>query len=267
MKRIILLTFFLLSTVIGFAQQESAEVKLKSTGIWAGLYLKVRFSNKLGYYGEHHYRGQNKIDDVNSFVGRPSKLYNRFGLNYYVNKNFEIVVGPALIYRFDPTTDDPTTEPTLEPRIWTQFLFKSKPIGRVKLVHQFRFEQRWKRSNEIGSDYKFTNRYRYKFFAYIPLGASRQIKAKTWFFSPSAEIFMQSGKSIVYNPFEDFRTYNGFGYVVNNNLTFFAGHMWTIGQESTGYQYGTSHVFRFNVYIGIDARKTSDKLPKINLGY
>ena len=95
----------------------------------------------------------------------------------------------------------------------------------------------------------------------------KYIIEKTFFFSPSVEIFMQSGKSIVYNPFEDFRTYNGFGYVMNKNFTFFVGHMWTLGQKSTGYEYKTSHIFRFNVYIGLDIRKEDGIIPKINLGY
>jgi hypothetical protein len=66
---------------------------------------------------------------------------------------------------------------------------------------------------------------------------------------------------------EDFRTYNGFGYVLNKNITFFAGHMWTLGQKSTGYEYKTTHILRFNIYIGLDSRPSTDRMPKINLGY
>ena len=78
---------------------------------------------------------------------------------------------------------------------------------------------------------------------------------------------MHSGKSIIFNPFEDFRTYNGFGYILNPNITLFAGHMWTLGQKSSGYEYRTSHIFRFNVFVGLDSRKSTDKVPKTNIGY
>ena len=74
-------------------------------------------------------------------------------------------------------------------------------------------------------------------------------------------------KSIVSNPFEDFRTYNGLGYVLNQNVTFFAGHMWTIGQRNSGFEYGTSHIIRLNVMVGLDLRKISNKIPPVNLGY
>lgn len=78
---------------------------------------------------------------------------------------------------------------------------------------------------------------------------------------------MHSGKSIVYHPFEDFRTYNGIGYIMNNNITFFAGHMWTLGQKNTGFEYRTSHIIRLNVMIGLDLQKIENKLPPVNLGY
>ena len=247
--------------------QTAASVELEETGIWFGAYMTIQINDKLGYYGEHHYRARNSIDNVTSFMGRPRQIYNRAGLNIFFTDKFEAVIGPALIVNYTPEPGNPAYEPyTLEPRIWSQWLFKTPYIGRVKLVNQFRFEHRWKKKNDVGAEYDYTNRYRYKFFAYVPIN-KKHIGIKTLFFSPSAEIFMHSGKSVIFNPFEDFRTYNGFGYVLNQNITFFAGHMWTLGQKSSGYEYRTSHVFRFNVYIGLDGRKSSNKLPKINLGY
>lgn len=247
--------------------QQAAQKELSETGIWNGLYLKVKFHERFGYYGEHHFRVRNDADNVTSFVGRTRQVYNRAGLNIYFNKYFEAVVGPTLVFNFTPDPGNPAFEKvTLEPRIWHQWLFIMPQMGRVKMYHQFRFEHRWKRDNNVGERADYTNRYRYKLFAYIPLN-SEEIGLKTWYFSPSAEIFMHSGKSIVFNPFEDFRTYNGFGYVFNQKVTFFAGHMWTIGQNSNGFSYKTSHILRFNVFVGLDTRGVESKIPKINLGY
>jgi len=55
--------------------------------------------------------------------------------------------------------------------------------------------------------------------------------------------------------------------VVNPNVTLFAGHMWTLGQRPSGFEYRTSHIIRINAMIGLDFRKTMQKLPPINLGY
>lgn len=247
--------------------QTASQITLEETGVWNGLYIKARFSKTLGYYGEHHYRLRNSLDNVSSFIGRTRQLYNRAGVNIYFNENFEAVIGPTLVLNFTPEPGNERFESvTLEPRIWHQWLFIMPMMGRAKIFHQFRFEHRWRRSNLVGSDYEFTNRYRYKFFAYIPLN-KETIEENTLFFSPSAEIFLHSGESIVNNPFEDFRTYNGFGYVLNSSITFFVGYMWTLGQRRSGFEYGTSHIIRINLFWGLDLRDLDSKVPPINLGY
>lgn len=263
-----LIAFLLTYTIYlhGSAQSQS-ENMLEETGIWNGLYIKVKLSNKLGYYGEHHYRLRNRLDNVSSFVGRTRQVYNRAGLNIFFNKYFEAVIGPTLVLNFSPEPGNENFENiTLEPRIWHQWLFIMPSMNKIRIFHQFRFEHRWKKSNIVGSNYDFTNRYRYKIFAYIPLNKESFDKG-TLYFSPSAEIFMQSGRSIVYHPFEDFRTYNGVGYIMNSHVTFFVGHMWTYGQKSSGFQYRSSHIIRLNVMIGLDLRKIENKLPPVNLGY
>lgn len=251
----------------GAQAQEFSQTSLRETGIWNGIYIRGKISDKIGYYGEHHLRFRNSADNIKSFVGRTRQFYNRAGVQVTFNKYFEVVVGPTLVLNYTPDRDNPNLEKmVLEPRIWHQWLLMMPQMGRVKLYHQFRFEHRWKRDNAIGSDFDYTDRFRYKLFAYIPLN-KKNIEPKTLFFSPSAEIFMHSGKSIVRHPFEDFRTYNGLGYVYNPNVTFFAGHMWTLGQNPSGFEYSTSHIIRLNVFIGLDFRKTENKLPPINLGY
>ena len=249
----------------GYAQERV--ISMEETGIWNGLYLKVRFAEKFGYYGEHHYRVRNSLDNLWSFYGRTRQWYNRAGINILFNQYFEAVIGPTLVFNYTPRPgDDSFDRVTIEPRIWHQWLFIMPSMGRVKVYHQFRFEHRWRRSNLKGSEFEYTDRYRYKVFAYIPIN-KKKIEKKTLFFSPSAEIFMHSGKTIVNNPFEDFRTYNGFGYVQNNKITYFVGHMYTLGQKSSGFEYRTSHILRFNVLIGLDARSVEKRLPNINLGF
>lgn len=263
--RIVAALCLILSSSILYGQ--GSVTTLEETGVWNGVYLKARFTNKIGYYGEHHYRLRNRADNINSFIGRTRQIYNRAGINFFFNDYFEGVIGPTLVLNYTPDKNNPNFEKVvLEPRIWHQWLFMMPKMGRFKLYHQFRFEHRWKRTNVVDSEFDYSNRYRYKFFAYVPLNKAK-IEVKTLFFSPSAEIFLHNGKSIVYNPFEDFRTYNGIGYVLNTNLTFFAGHMWTLGQKSSGFEYRSSHILRFNVFVGLDFRSLEKKLPQLNLGY
>jgi hypothetical protein len=265
LKLILLVAFVIMS--FSHSAQDASQSTLRETGNWNGIYLKIRLNEKFGYYGEHHLRFRNSADNLYDFVGRPRQIYNRAGINIYFNKYFEGVIGPTYVLNFSPDFSNSDYKKVVgEPRIWHQWLFIMPPMGRIKVYHQFRFEHRWKKSNFIGDNFDYTNRYRYKIFAYIPLNNDK-IEEKTWYFSPSAELFMHSGQSIVMNPFEDFRTYNGIGYVLNQRVTFFAGHMWTFGQTSTGFQYAKSHIIRLNVFIGLDSRNIEDHLPKINIGY
>lgn len=265
-KRQLLVVFLFAISMHSFSQ-DKPEAKLEETGLWNGVYLNFRLSDKLSYYAEHHYRLRNSQQNLYDFIGRNRQIYNRSGLKYAFNESFEVIVGPTLVLNFSPDKSNSNFDRiAYEPRIWHQWLFIMPGINRIKLYHQFRFEHRWKRDNLEGSDYKYTNRYRYKIFAYIPLN-TKKIEKGAWYFSPSAEIFMHSGKSIVFNPFEDFRTYNGFGYVFNNNVTFFGGHMWTIGQNPNGFTYKKTHIIRLNLMIGLDFRKAENKVPKINLGF
>lgn len=247
--------------------QTSSSTNLEETGIWNGFYFKGKFTNKIGYHGEHHLRLRNNINNLNSFFGRTKAIYNRAGINIFFNDYFEAVIGPTLVLNITPDAENENFERiVIEPRIWHQWLFIMPKMGRLKVYHQFRFEHRWRRTNVVGSEYNYTNRYRYKISGYLPIN-KKKITTKTLFFSPSAEIFMHTGKSIVYHPLEDFRIYNGLGYVLNKNITLFSGHMWTIGQKNTGFEYRTSHILRFNIFVGMDFRKIENKIPQINIGY
>lgn len=222
-----------------------------TTELWNGLYLKLRLADRWFWYQENHYRRRNSLDNRSDFVGRMGQVYNRVGLTYLVNDNFEVTFGPTLVFNYTPNPEDPNYEVnTLEPRLWHQWLF-IMPMGRVKLFHQFRFEHRFKRSNDIGAQYKYTNRYRYKTYAYIPLNRPR-MENRTFFIYPSNEIFFETGSHVI-DIFEDNRVYTAIGYTYNNFM-FFGGHMWTYGSTGIPGTYRNKHVIRLNLLYTLDFR-------------
>ncbi|WP_052444139.1 DUF2490 domain-containing protein [Flammeovirga sp. OC4] len=230
MKKIIITMLLSLAAISIYAQD---------TGQWGAAYLKVRLSDKLGYYGEHHLRYTDK-----GYGYDLHKSYNRMGLNYFVNDNFDIVVGPAIIGKFNQeieSTDDPYDQTTLmEYRIWHQYLYHHY-WGRVKFYHQVRIEHRWEEKVEYT---KYSNRYRYKLYAYIPLN-NDHIEPGTFYLVPSVELFMHDNHD---ESLEDFRVYNALGYKFDEDISFTAGHMWTYNHTAT------TNVFRFTVYIDLDLR-------------
>jgi opacity protein-like surface antigen len=268
MKKLLFTTVFVvfLSTIAQAQQADRSVSNVEETGLWVGLYLKGKINDKWFYYGEHHYRRRNSLDNTFDFVGRMRQVYNRAGINYVHNEYFNVVLGPTFVLNYTPQPGNPDFEKiTYEPRIWHQWLFSMPYIGRMKLYHQFRFEHRWKRDNNVDATFDYTDRYRYKVYAYIPLNKPK-LQNKTWFLAPSAEIFLETGKSKVYNQLEDFRVYTGLGYILNSKITFFGGHMWTIGTKASGFEFRESHIIRLNVFYNFDLRNPQRIVPSVLMG-
>lgn len=217
------------------------------TGIWYGFYTKYMIANKLFYYGEYHIRRT----EWNTHM---SKLYLRFGLAYLINPSLEItagIVNPYTWYQIQNSELEDRVVP--EFRFWQQFLFVQE-ISRLKLYHQFRFEERWRRDHLKGESYHFSQRYRYKFTVYTPLNHSH-IQNKTIFLAQNTEIFIQSGQKIIYNNLEEIRVFNGIGYLLNNNWQFQLGYAWHYSQKPEGHKFRHQDIVRLSVYHNMDLRR------------
>lgn len=257
--------FFTLS-ISCFGQVEEARFGEARSGLWLGSYTKLRLGEKIYYYAETHYRRQNSAGNRLDFAGSMGKIYNRHGINYLVNKYFEVTAGPVLVLNYAQDPTDPKFERMVpEYRIWHQYLLIQPQMGRVKIYHQFRFEHRFRRSLEIAKpEYMYTTRYRYKIYAYIPLNKP-YLAEKTFYLSPSVEVFLHSGETVAANPLEDLRIYPVLGYIINENYMVSAGYTWTLGQARTGYEYNQTHLIRLNLYVNFDLRGAKRAVPKIHM--
>ena len=214
---------------------------------WLGLYTKYRLSKKIFYYGEYHFRRRDYFREM-------ANLYLRFGLTYLHSKNLEITTGivtPVYWSKGDLRGKEGYDDYYMQFRFWEQFLFVMR-FNRAKVYHQLRTEQRWARRNfEVGSPYDLTFRFRYKLTTYVPLN-HHHLEPGTIFFSGYEEIFMQSGRQIEYNNFEDNRFFLGLGYIINNNLQIQAGYMWTYRMKGSPFNYESRHVPRISFYHNMD---------------
>ncbi|MEX2379123.1 MAG: DUF2490 domain-containing protein, partial [Vicingaceae bacterium] len=173
-----------------------------TSGMWTGLYTKYRISERFLYYGEYHYRRRNNL------INDMAQIYLRFGATYLVNPKFEITAGIVTPIYWAPDQEAPNIDKrVMQYRLWEQFLFVQS-LDRAKIYHQLRFEQRWKRDYVKNSPFELTYRFRYKISSYIPLN-NDYLGTKTLFLSLYEEIFIQAGKSIVYNHMEDNRMFIG----------------------------------------------------------
>ena len=218
---------------------------IHSTGLWNGLYTKYRIDERLFYHGEYHVRTRE------AFVTQLSQLYLRFGLTWRAHDSLELTGGLVTPLYWAPSNrTGPIDRVVPQFRFWEQALF-SQVLGRVRLYHQFRFEQRWARDFAVDSPWNLTYRWRYKVAAYIPLNDTRMVEG-TFFLAPSQEIFMQSGRTITFNHFEDNRVTLGAGYIISPNLQVQVGYMWTYRHAGSPMRYEHRHLPRISLYHNTD---------------
>src|SRR5690606_4569297 len=210
------------------------------------------------YYGEYHYRR------TNNFIKDMGEVYLRFGLTYLINKNVEITGGIVTPFYWAPRQDVEGQDNVVPQfRFWEQIILVQL-FERLKIYHQFRFEQRWRRDYVENSPFKLTHRFRYKITGYYPLNNYKLVN-KTLFLSFYNEIFIQAGKSITYDYFEDNRMFLGLGYIINENLQIQAGYSWTFRFAGSPNDFEHRHIPRLRLYHNLDFYKKRLEKRKENV--
>lgn len=233
------------------------------SNLWLGGYGKIRLSENLFWDAQFHFRTEEFQNT--RVIGRVSQIYNRHGLSYRVKPNFIITAGPVLRLNFSPEPGNSEFKGlVLEPRIWHEYLF-AFPYDRLMLYHRLRIEHRWSKGNRIGDEWIYRDRWRYKFYVYLPLNKPRLMPG-AWFVSPEVELIMQSGKPVGGSILDDLRLSPQIGYIKSTRVKYVAGLMWTTGQSlPDAYVYNTRWIVRFNVFLSLDFRKLEDKIPEIRI--
>lgn len=213
---------------------------------WLGMYTKYRINEKLFYYGEYHLRRR-------EFMDKMAQVYLRFAMTYLLKPKVEVtggIVTPFYWAKESSAENQQIDKVVPQFRFWQQILFVQN-IDRVKLYHQIRTEQRWKRDYVVGSPFVLDFRFRYKISTYVPLNRPTLV-SNTVFFSGYSEIFIQAGRKVIYNHFEDFRLFLGLGYIFNQNWQVQAGYMWTYRHAGSPFKYENRHIPRLSFYHNLD---------------
>ncbi len=180
----------LISILYLFANNSQAQNDL---GNWLMYFGTNKINNHWSLHTEVQYRNHT-VAPVNA-----EQLLLRTGFNYHLIESKAIAtMGYGFInnYEFEPIEQGPIAT---EHRIFEQFIAINH-IGRVKLEHRYRVEQRW-----VNSVYK--NRLRYRINALVPINKDK-IEKSTLFFSVYDEIFINDKN----NYFDRNRFYVALGY-------------------------------------------------------
>ncbi|MCK0179452.1 DUF2490 domain-containing protein [Flavobacteriaceae bacterium S0862] len=197
-SKITLLVFALALPLIGFSQESNL-------GNWLIYIGNKKLNSKWNIHNEVQYRNYNAIGDL-------EQLILRTGIGYNITEKNNILLGYGYILseNYVGNTDDKVS--VNEHRIFQQYTTKQS-IGKVKLSHRYRFEQRF-----VEEDFKL--RFRYFLSLNVPL-KNNESGGSLFYLSAYNEIFLNSKSSI----FDRNRLYGGLGYNVNKNVRIELGYM------------------------------------------
>lgn len=216
-----------------------AQTSTNRSEAWQQIYSNFRLSDKFGIAADIGYRRRDE------FIKTYFQGLVRVGGVYYWQKN-SFIVGFALFQ----------TENQMEYRPY-QRLIISQSLGKLQIQHRYRFEQRW-RTNAETDKLDFNYRFGYQINLQYPL-VGKEIIAKTPFLIFQDEIFINFGKNITYNYFDQNRILLGIGYQISKELSLNAGYQYQFMQLQTGIETRHSHQIRINAILNFDFRKPKEE--------
>ena len=216
MKNQLLIILFLIN-IFSVKSQEN------NIGNWLIYFGNKDLNSSLNWHHEIQHRNYN-------ILGELEQLLVRTGLGYNVNENNNILLGYGFIDSRNKAIESNEILKVNEHRIYQQFISK-QVIGKIKIQHRYRFEQRF-----IEDDFKL--RYRYFLSLNIPLLKTN----KKYYISAYNEIFINASQE---NTFDRNRIYGGLGYQLNSNIKLELGYMNQIFNNSSRDQFNVICFFNF----------------------
>ena len=216
MKNQLIIILFLIN-IFSVKSQEN------NIGNWLIYLGNKELNSSLNWHHEIQHRNYN-------ILGELEQLLVRTGLGYNVNENNNILLGYGFIDSRNIAIESNEILKVNEHRIYQQFISK-QAIGKIKIQHRYRFEQRF-----IEDDFKL--RYRYFLSLNIPLLKTN----KKYYISAYNEIFINTSQE---NTFDRNRIYGGLGYQLNSNIKLELGYMNQIFNTSSRDQVNVICFFNF----------------------
>lgn len=243
MKKLVLFSFITVHGVI--AQSQPVKTVQKQEQAWLGYFNQTRFSTHWGLWADAHLR---RTD----FLDRWNQNLLRVGLTHYLADNVRLTAGYAYVGSY--LTPSGVVRP--EHRPWQQVWWTGRS-GRLNLLQWVRAEQRFNhrvRGDQLADGYSFNWRLRYNFMLQIPL-KGEIIQPRVPNFVLQNETFVNLGKQITYNQFDQNRFFVGLSYPFSKSLTAQAGYMNLFQQQATGNTFVSNHVARLFLFHTLDLRK------------
>lgn len=225
--------------------QSAEQVVYENSHFWWSINSTLRLNNKWGFMADVHIRRQN-------FLADPSFYFFRLGGVYWITDDISFAGGYANLQLAVP--GDGGYNFAGENRSYQQLQWNAR-IGKGFFFHRIRTEQRWREQlDALGNVEQVNFNYRLRYLL--------SLRIKLWENKPfypapviANEVLIQEGQNIVYNIFDQNRTFFGISQRISRSLSFDIGYMLVFQQRITGNEYDRNHTFRFFFYYTPDLRK------------
>ena len=243
------LSFFL---VVFFAFSVNAQ-DIKKTVLtsqyWMGYSGQFRVSNKLNLIAESNLRS------MDLSVNKLSQSLVSAALSWGVNDFIKLSVGYAYGSIFPATSKISVTK--TENRLWQQIQLTNH-FALKKITQGLRLEERFRRGfltdSTLAPSNSFNFRFRYNISGDFPLSKNGWVKNRLSLIL-SEEIFINVGKQIVFNYFDQNRVSVGLKFKITEGNNIQLGYLDLFQQLPTGNQFRNLHVLRLNYFQDLDLRK------------
>jgi hypothetical protein len=228
-KAIVLMALFIFIASTSFAQPDGL-------GTWNVVSAKYTFNKEWSVMAEAQIRSQQFGHDFHYYEYKA-------GLGYNFKKTVAVLFAMGHYKTFQPDGDFKQPVASDEFRIWQQLVLTNN-IGRLKLEHRYRIEQRF--TSNLG----YRNRFRYRLNAILPLNSS-EIKTKTWYTTLYNEVFIAPESPF----FEQNRIFFGVGYQCSDRVTLLTGFVHRFDQ-SLAHVPNWKNFFQANLFLSFDEFKS-----------
>lgn len=241
-----LLLCALIVPVISFCQSPKQTTVMAQT--WFGYLNQTRLSKRWGiWFDAQLYTKDKMVKDLFQSELRP-------GIMYYLNDNTKLAAGYTHLNNFPGDNHKQISQP--EHRAWQHIQWHTK-YGSISTMQWFRLEERFVRKvandSTLAKGSNFTYRMRYTFLMNVPLFVNK--KQTPWAATVHDEVFVNFGKNVVYNYFDQNRFFAGATYFFNAHNNLQVGYLNVFQQLAAGNRYRMIHGARIYYFHTPDLRK------------
>ncbi|MCU0435277.1 MAG: DUF2490 domain-containing protein [Bacteroidia bacterium] len=246
--------FWLLGLLPGFLCAQSPRRYDDQFHAWYVIMGNHRLTSKWGLHTEVQLRRAGIISPTQQHLFR-------VGADYRLRDNIIFTAGYCYVYT-GSYGKQPTSLPFNEHRGWQQVLL-THAIGRARFQHRYRLENRWlERYNSTSqrNEVVYVNRFRYRLQLTIPINKV-EMTSGTFFAAVNDELWVNFGKQIRFNVFDQNRAYAGFGYQFNAACNVQLGYLNQLIFKSDGIRVENNHTLQLSFFCNLDLRKKDAAQP------